>query len=164
MREPTEDDWEGAIKTVHIALHMSMPYFTDIEFIQDELPEGTGEKVSLNTNSGEIHIQPPGHEPRLLSDILNAEANSRVGGPPLDGQAEQREIWYPEGTKLIISGYAKSAAVKGIKFRLEIMTAEEEIVIDGTEVVQFIVNEIFQGRRFNIDRHGQVHEIIETSE
>ena len=58
MREPTEDDWEGAIKTVHIALHMSMPYITDIEFIQEELPEGTVERVSLNTNSGEIFIQP----------------------------------------------------------------------------------------------------------
>ena len=34
MREPNDADWEGRIKTIHIMMHMTLPEFYDVEFVQ----------------------------------------------------------------------------------------------------------------------------------
>ena len=35
MRQPTEDDWKGRIKVIHLTTNLLVPEFSDIEVIQD---------------------------------------------------------------------------------------------------------------------------------
>ena len=136
MREPTDADWEGKIKSIHIMLNLSSLEFYDFVFVQPA--QQTGERLQLVVSGQDLTIYEPGKDAKTLDQIANAAEISREP----DQQIEMR---FSTGTTMQIAGIEKRAAIEAVRFKVKHRIAEQEIVIDGAEVVRLIVQRSFRG-------------------
>lgn len=154
MREPNDADWEGRIKTIHIALHLTSPEFYDLEFVQP--PQQTGERIQLTCSGQDLTIKEPGNDPKTLDQVMNGAVSSEA--PP----DQSIEVRFLTGTTMDIRGFDKPAAIDAIRFKVKYHVHEEEIVIDGEQAIRLIVKEVFEERRFHIGHNGQITETTAT--
>ena len=150
MREPTDADWEGKIKSIHITMHLSSPEFYDFEFVQPS--QGTGERAKFVVSGQDLTIQEPGKDAKTLDQIANAAETS--GEPD-----QQIEVTFSTGTVMQIAGTEKHAVIEAVRFKIRHHVQEQEIVIDGAEVIRLIVKEVFEEREFNVGYDGQITEV-----
>ena len=164
MRKPTDADWEGRVKEIHFAIISRMPEFSAIEFIQDAPRQENTQSGSFtgNDKSDEIFIKEPGKDQVTLYQLLNDFISVNGDELPVNTEPITREVRFSEGSVMSFLRHEQTAMVDGIRFKVRILSSEETLKIDGTKVVQFIVNEIFQGRRFTVSRSGQVNETTES--
>lgn len=162
MRKPNDADWEGRLKEIHLAIKIRMPETSDIEIIQDAPRQENTQSFSFTGNEDEIFIEEPGKDQVTLHQLLNDFISVNGDELPVNTEPITREVRFSEGAVMSFLRHEQTAMVDGIRFKVRILSSEETIRIDGTEVVQFIVNEIFQGRKFTVSRSGQVKETTES--
>ena len=136
MREPNDADWEGQIKTIHLTLHISMPDFYDLEFVQP--PQQAGERVQFTVSGQDLTIMEPGKEPTTLDQVVN---NVEASATPPDQTIEVR---FPTGTTMQVAGFDKTAMIEAVRFKVRHLVHEEEIVIDRDQAIRLIVKEVFE--------------------
>ena len=139
MREPTDADWEGKIKCIHITLHLSSPEFYDFEFVQPS--QRTGERAQFVASGQDLTIQEPGKDAKTLDQIANA---AEISGDP----DQQIEVRFSTGTTMQVAGIEKHAVIEAVRFKVRHHVHEEEIVIDGDQAIRLIVKEVFEEREF----------------
>ena len=149
IREPSDADWEGKIKTIIIETHITVPEFYDLEFVQP--PAQIGEKVQLTTTGQGLLIEEPGKEPETLDQVLNSAANVT--------SSEQIEVRFPAETTMKVNGYEKRAKIEAVRFKVKWQVSTREIVIDAADAIRLIVKEVFEGRQFNVGYDGRIVEV-----
>ena len=118
----------------------------------------TQKETSFDAAGTEFYITEPGREPVTIDDLLNGAINSVRDEVPLNAAPAKREMRFPEGTVLSVAGYEETGLINGIRFKVRILASQLETSVDGTHVIEYIVKELFQGRRFTIGTNGQVNE------
>ena len=153
MREPNDADWEGTIKTIHIMMHMTLPEFYDLEFVQP--PQQAGNRIQFTASGQDLTIKEPGKETKTLDQIVNAALSSEPSPDQI------LEVRFLAGTTMHIVGFDKSAMIEAVRFKVRHHVQEREIVIDGADVIRLIVKEVFEERQFHV---GHDWRIVETTD
>ena len=93
-----------------------------------------------------------------LTQSTSGRVSARSSADQSKMPHEINEVKFPAGTILGIMGSDKQTTIDGMRFKAKYHTVEDEIMIEGTEVIRYIVKELFEEREFHIDATGIVSE------
>lgn len=150
LREPTDDDWKGRVKDICITLHIEVPHVTDVEIVQPSANQGTPLKITALSSDVILETQ-QGHQ--SLHKLIDGELRN---GQSKGADASHREVRLSEGAVLRVEGESFSAPVQAVRFKVTTTRHEHKIEIRGADYVSMIMHSIFEGKRFIIDKSGQI--------
>ncbi len=154
LRKPVDKDWEGKIRTINIDMRINMPHVYDFQIVQppsDISSEKT--KVQVQILTDRAFIESPGSEVMSLQEIIQAE----IKDDPNEGD---HDIQFANGASLSVPDQQVNVTIKGIRFKLEYHTAEENLEIRAEDHIFMMMESLFEGRRYNITPDGVVHPVM----
>jgi hypothetical protein len=161
LREPTEADWEGKIKTIVILLHALVPRTKNLNIVHDEEwvkqqlqqkgLEKITEKIQIAGMTNEIFLYDLNFQPIMtIKDVVDSffsNDNFKKFGPVLISKKFDEYI-YIETTSLTFP-FIK---IDRIEAEISIIESVEEIKIDGENIVGFILKNVLNGSIQTFDK------------
>ena len=160
LREPTEKDWEGRIKTVILRIKAYVPntkveVISDEEWLQEELKRLNLKEVRIAISEQENAIfleNEDGSKWKSLFDIKNEESE-KIGM----NEVHNKEVIIPmEVPRYIITGNKDfpRIKIKAVKAILSNGLYEETMEIDGTQMVGYILKNVCDNTEITFDKEG----------
>ena len=153
LRRPTDKDWIGRIKDIHILVHIWVPEVYNYVF----LPAATQNIQSISALTSDIFIQRPDGTSTSLDEITNGTLKNDTH---LQRNEERRHsVTFPDGSMLSVPTSNVRQPIKEIRFNVRYShVPSEEIVIRGEDHVFMIMLAIFENKRFAISHSGEIRE------
>ncbi len=155
LREMTDEDWEGRLKTIKVEVNILSPQYTGFNFIVSEMPMPSF--PTENANLGLFRLKRPGGVEEDLNAIVrdfNREVSKQKEGEPFEKiyEVEQRTIvtYIPTGETFSITGLKISAFLR---------IGKTGFSIDGEDYVWLIMKSLFEGKTYTIGRDGKINQI-----
>jgi len=126
LRKPTEEDWGGRVKTIHVQMNIYYPEIYDIE-LKTGRKELVGKKMEGWANEL-IIIDENGNPYKNLSKIIQENINN-------DRTEEEKTVNVIFERPYFLKTDGEKIPVKGISFKYRFHRTPEEIVIDGERTV-----------------------------
>ena len=162
LRKPTDEDWRGRIKDIHLRGHVWMPQVNNYEFIRSNINEKDADALrrvidSTSALTSEIFIRKPGGESMSLHEMINMKL--REDAALQNREEKTHSVPFPDGSMLFVAGSHAELPIKEIRFNVSYShTALEEVVIRGEDHVFMIMAAIFENKRFVISPSGDIRE------
>lgn len=160
LRQPTDEDWAGYIRDVVIHLKCFVPRYknfrmdVDVQWFREQYGnihptlhiEGDPNMMFLyNTNQEKICS-------------LMQKINNLVSVQKVNDESKKIECVFSEPTFI---DYGKEGIpllkIKGLMFDVAYSTFDDTIVINGDDVVKFILKNVLENKVNNIDKSFNVH-------
>ena len=162
MREPTEKDWEGRVKTVILKIKAYVPntkveIISDNEWLQEELKRLDLKEVKLSVSGqeNEIYIKnEDGSKWKSLFDIKNEETE-KVGM----NEVHNKEVIIPMEVSRYIDTGDKDfprIKIKAVKAIVSNGVIEDTTEIDGTAMVGYILKNVLNNSEIILDKQGMI--------
>ena len=162
LRKPVDKDWDGYIREVHIALSIDQTQMYDVHFELTVPKPGPGEEIFQGgpvywpLTFNQILIAVPGQEAKTLQGLASEEQRKRPN-------EEKYDLRLPAGSAVTIPEYpdhpAHGYSIKGVSFKVQYNPPiTEEIVIRADDHIYMIMESLFDGRRFTINKDGEIKE------
>ena len=154
VRAPTDEDWAGRVRRIHIRLHVVMPKITAFQprispaFLQTLGPDAS-KVVELGFSTDDDIIFDPGGTPVASYEALRQ-------GLPTTGQTasgQQHFVPFPNHT-LRMSG--ETFEIDGVDITYDVETEIQEMAIDGAELAKAIVKDVTSGDITFLDKDNRV--------
>lgn len=155
LREPREEDWDERIRRIEIDLRAFFPINVRVQPIPDnewvrenfDLDQEDKREISFSGKADELYvIDSEGNKLHSIHELQN-----RL---PLDDAPSSNS----EHTFKFEDGYIKVPEVgpiklNGIRFTYDVEVMEEEIIVDGEEVVEAILRDVDSGEIEHVHRN-----------
>ena len=162
LRKPVDKDWDGYIREIHINLEMDTTRIHDINFEITVPKPDPGQKplqsgfVFCPLTLNQVFIGIPGKEIETLQQLASEE---RRRHPDKD----KYELCFPAGSVVTIPDHPEHPthghSVTGVSFRVEYNPpVTRDIVVRADDHIYMIMESLFDGRRFNITKDGEIRE------
>lgn len=150
MREPTDADWEGLIRSASLKIHAKSyePYEISFSCSSSDLPPQL-----FGIDFGSCEITKPESSPQTLYNIVKDQLHEE--------DEEDIEVNFPPGTMLRVRGEDGSAQIN--RFNCKIRYSEpqfvSEIHLDFTKDVHLFVKSLFEDRKWHWLHDGRIVEV-----
>ena len=138
LREPTEKDWKGRLKTLRVNL---TAYVSEMRAIQVGITEGT--ERTLEALNEDVRVIEPGKQALSFRELQGQLAYEDNEWEETDWHQATR--LFPDGTQLEAPGLAP-LPVKSITADVRVLASRQTVVIDGTALVRYIVRDAATGQ------------------
>lgn len=169
LRQPVPKDWDGAIKDIHIELHLCSPEIYDYKFVQDVVGNNNKlERLHVSTLDVQIHV--PARNPITLHEMTNRVLNvidpdkkntDAAGFEWIEVSSQENEkeyvVQFPDGTILSVPQKEERAKIREIHFKTRFNILRTHIDIYGEDYISMIMHYIFEDRRLAISPDGAIH-------
>lgn len=158
LREPTDGDWEGRVKTINIQMHIIVPQILERTPILDEQWLESNKEL-LAKHNNQYTMQGMANEIYVYNEQEEIVSNFHV----LDQQVPKTSVAatgmvhtydFP-GAYLNLEPFGMTK-INAIKYRYNINIGIHEIKIDGSEGVLAILKDVFSGEIKFFDKDGNV--------
>lgn len=157
LRFPTEKDWEGRTKNIHINMSIfSTPIKNrildmDMEWIVKNTSFKEGDKLEVGfCMNNEIKIVDiAGKEITNLYELENKLPHNWKPGTDLKHRYDFEDAY-------LTSPNDKPMKIKGIEYTYDVISAKQETVIEGEKIAKAILKDIKTGNITFIDKKGNV--------
>ena len=161
LRRPLDSDWDGYIKAIDIRIHLCYPSFSNFEFIVPKTDEYVdsmpfGGRV-LHSN---IRFHTPDGESESLLDLTNRVARFEKGWET--GEERPFVVPFEKETTFSVEGHDTRTMVNEVRFTATMHVLSEDVHVNAEHHVEFLMKEIFEGRRFVVAPDGTIKEIGTT--
>ena len=158
IRPPTDEDWEGRIKDIHLTFFIISPKVTEI------LPDVTEE---FRTSLGEderVDMSFKGRtDDTLIVDRRGnhiASYNDMIERLPLGKEAaENRTYFVPNRGCFWQSTDGRRVPINGVRFRYDVLVETETVVTLGERAAKAIMKDVETGEILFFDRNGGVRPV-----
>jgi hypothetical protein len=153
LREPSEDDWRGKIREIHINLKKAIP--NRISNLQFDVPAEHKNNLSpfqIRTFPSEMIFISEGKE-KSLQYLIDERLKHGISE---NQKSIQYEIHFPSQSEMQIKNESFKIPVKAVRFSLDFSFQESQVEIKGAEYVSMIMHCIFEKKRFIIDKNKQI--------
>lgn len=154
LREPTEADWEGRVKDVHLRFTALIPVPTQFQIDVVQTSEDQQDQAEVHVDATRMTIEEPGMSSVKLSDLINRLINTAEAKSAEDCLIRHE---FQRNTELHVEG-SEPTKIAAIQFLLHFETIERESVIKGEDHVSMVMFSLFDKRRFIISPDGEIRE------
>ena len=156
LRKPVDQDWDGAIREVHVTLTVDMPPTVENASFRLAGPEPSDGEGPTPWLVGPALVCVPGHEEKTFYDLALEQHASR----PDRGD---HDIAFPEGSRLKVPDHpgcpTQGFALKGVSFTVtNTPPMSTEFAVRANDHIYMIMESLFEGRRFTITTDGEIVE------
>lgn len=162
LREPTEKDWEGRIKTVVLKIKAYIPntkieIISDEEWLQQELKRKNLQEVKLSISAQENEIFIKNEDGSIWKSLydIKKEESEKVGM----NEVHNKEVIIPmEVSRYIETGNIDfpKIKIKAVKAIVSTGVMEDTSEIDGTEMVGYILKNVCNNSEIIFDKQGKI--------
>jgi len=162
LRKPTEQDWKGRIKTIHLNFHAYVPstkveMVADNEWVQEEAKRRGLEKLSLTLNEREdqLFIKDNNGNNWKSFQQISQEEHAKIGMQVV----KDKEVVVEMDDDKYIDTNAQEfprIKIKAVKLILSVSLIEQTSIIDGTTIVGFILQNLSDGSEITFDTNGKL--------
>ncbi|MGP8217464.1 MAG: restriction endonuclease [Bacteroidia bacterium] len=158
LRKPTDDDWQGRIKTINIQMNMIVPQILERTpiFDKDWLEQN---KELLAKHNNQYTMQGMANEICIYNEQEEVISNFHILDqqvPPASVATTGMEHTYNfPGAYLKLEPFGK-IKINGVKYRYNINVGTREIKIDGSEGVLAILKDTISGEIKFFDKDGSI--------
>nr|UPA60006.1 restriction endonuclease [uncultured bacterium] len=166
LREPTEEDWKGRIKTVVLSIKAYIPntkveVIADNEWLQEELKRLNLKELKLVISGQENEILIKNEDGSLWKSLydIKKEESEKIGMHEVYG----KEILIPmEVARYIQTGNKAfpKMKIKAVKAIVSNGLIEDVMEIDGSKMVGYILKNIFDNSEIVFDKHGVIRKNV----
>ena len=158
LRKPTDKDWEGRVRTIHVQILMKQRRIRDLKFgvvplpgCEKAIPSGP---MSVHLLTNQISFQVPGEQAQTLHEFADDQERHNP-------TATEFDVRLPEGTIVEVPDLPDSPIhrqpITSVSFRIEdLPPMEENVVIHGEDHVHWIMEDLFGGTRHTIAPDGTI--------
>ena len=158
LRKPTDKDWEGRVRTIHVQILMKQRRIRDLTLgvaplpgREKAIPSGP---ISVHLLANQISFQVPGKQAQTLQEFADDQERHNPAATEFDAR-------FPEGTVVEVPDHPDSPihgqAINSVSFRIEhLPPVEENLVIHGEDHVHWIMQDLFGGTRHTIAPDGTI--------
>ena len=154
LREFTEGDWEGRIKTISFKMNMLLPEIHNLEFFiaEDEITDLQPGKVLIN------QLKLKKHDGEIIGlDFYIKDFTSELIKQNEDEPFEK--IYKFDGENFIINCNTNSETlIGGIKLTGILKIAKDEFELKGEDHVWLIMKAIFEDKTYTISKDKEIRE------
>lgn len=155
LRQPTEKDWEGKIKTIIIHIHALIPRVTEHNLVPDlkwvkerkeELGLGEDEKITFKINglSNELFLYDENNNVlcsiKNITDTLISSVNAELPPTRKIHIFNEPTFIHTEGSTLPMM------KLHSLEVTLSMSKHEQEIHIDGGSIIGYILKDVLNGQ------------------
>jgi hypothetical protein len=155
LRKPTEKDWKGRVKDIHLSFHMVSPTITKFaprvsaEFLAS-IPEGE----ELRFSGGFMTDEP------IIFDRSGSPVSTYEGlrqGLPADGGAGMGFNHFVSFPDHVLEIGGRRIDIEGVDLTYDVAVDEEKIVLRGEELAQAIIKDVASGELTFVGKDNRVH-------
>lgn len=154
LREPTDKDWEGKIRNIHLTISALMPEIANFEFIVS--PETKLSLKAGKTLIEDLNIEYSNGKSENLKIWID-NFNSELAKQP-ENEFFEKIYKLEENTKVRYNLDNSLTEVKGFKFGGYLRIGKSEFEIDGEEHIYMIMKLIFEEKSFTLYKNGELKE------
>ena len=158
LRQPTDEDWEGRIRTINFQIVMKQRMIRDLTLgiapepgYEKTVPSGT---MPLHLPANQIFFAVPGGKVQTFQEFVDDQERNNP-------TATEFDVRLPEGTIVEVPGLPDSPIhgqrISSVSFRIEDLPPQEmNVVIHGEDHVHWIMEDLFGGTRHTIAPDGMI--------
>ncbi len=162
LREPTERDWEGRIKTIVVNIKAYIPdikveIITDESWIQSELNRLNQSELSLRVSGmeNEIYIkEEDGSNWKSIQDVKDEE-QKKIGMQKVESKVIFIDMDRPRFLETDDSEFPR-VKLKSLKVTLSTGVFEDTIEMDGSTMVGFILRNLIDDSEVILDKQAKL--------
>jgi hypothetical protein len=155
LRQPTDADWKGRVKDIHLNLICRVPITTDFRMdIVDDDPQPSV-MTSQAADTSALVIVEPNRPKKTIREIINEMISS---ADAISAEPKLLRRIFAAGTIAANLFGRSEAKIAAIQFMLAFEDIEESSVIRGENHVAMIMRSLFDKRRFIISPEGDIRE------
>ena len=151
LREPTDDDFEGKIKEIHVNLHFQLPQLSQQQPIVD-VDWAKSEKERLDLDDGELKIHLEGMEDQIYfkdgqdAPIISFREASQQLVPKASTEPSLQSLTF-EKPLFLDTGNSKFPRVRCLGFQAKVQILEEvrEMILKAEDTIAFILKNVTTG-------------------
>ncbi len=151
LREPTDEDWKGRIRRIEIKFHILEPDIAIALLLPEEEKDKAGRSSKADPHLVYL-VYPDGKEISMIEIIGRFIQNLSLE------EEKEETINFPPGTLIVLPN--EQLKIQGIRLRGKLRKgATKTLEINGEDVVFLIMKELFEGKKFIVDRGLNVREV-----
>lgn len=155
LREPTEQDWEGRIKTIVVNINMLLPEILRMDILVKEDQKLTEVQI-LSMLLNDYIVKGKDQSTQTLGDIakqFHTELAKQEGGK------EYAKVYSFNEDSILISKIQNiEFPITGVKFTGTLKILRKEVKINGEDTVWMIMKSIFENRSYTISKDRNISE------
>jgi hypothetical protein len=155
LRKPTEKDWEGRVRDIHVRLVARIPITTDFRIDVAQSPTVTTALSGGAVDPTLVTIREPNNGPVTLCALMN-QLIAAADKEHDDTSLVRRE--FAPGTTIESAKDKVPVCVAAVQFMLRFEREERLMIIKGEDHVSMILKSVFENRRFVISPEGRICE------
>ena len=157
MRFPTDEDWEGRMRNLHLKIRMPFVVNMERKFIFDKewikLNYGNNVEFKFEGTTKELIVVHKDGEPinslyELECKLIDSTAISEVN---------MEKVFEFGDDAFIIGIDGKYFKVRAIKYKFDIKVSNFESSIEGDRIAKAILKDVRTGERMFFNKSGEVH-------
>jgi hypothetical protein len=155
LREPTEEDWKGRVKDIHLNIRVVLPEITDFAPLVSpaflaSIPEGEDVRISCGSMSNEPIIFDRSGTPAATYEELRLSLPTDVGA----GTGFTHFAPFPDH---VFRVEGQSIDIEGVDLTYDVSVDEEQTIVRGEDFAQAIIKDVASGDLTFVDNDNRVH-------
>jgi hypothetical protein len=155
LREMTDEDWEGRLKTLSVEVNVMIPQYTGFNFIISQMPPPSfpTEKANL----GLFILKRPDNEEEDLTAIVQ-DFNREIAKQK-EGELFEKTYEMEGGAIVTYIPSGETFSITGLKISGILRIGKTGFSIKGEEYVWLIMKSMFEGNTYMINRDGEINQV-----
>lgn len=160
LREPTDKDWEGRVKTIHTTFNIisksivDMQVIVDEEWIKEYIPKSKEERLEFHISGRTDHLWIKNKHGEKIISILQIE-----NGLPINNGESAQDLSY---TSSFDDGYITTTnygdvKIKEIIFKYHVYKNSQTMIMEGSETAKAIIKDALTGELKFISKDGTIN-------